>query len=62
MGRRVAAQEASHEAIAIRLTIALDTEASKEQQAKLIAVTERYCVVYQTISRGCPIDVSMSPS
>jgi len=45
---------------AIRLTIALDTDASAEQQAKLIAVTERYCVVYQTIGRGCPIEVSIA--
>jgi uncharacterized OsmC-like protein len=45
---------------AIRLTIALDTDASAEQQAKLIAVTERYCVVYQTIGRGCAIEVSIA--
>jgi uncharacterized OsmC-like protein len=30
----------------IRLTFALDSDASEETLAKLIALTERYCVVY----------------
>src|SRR6185503_13342181 len=32
----------------IRLRISLDTDASEEQVATLIRLTERYCVVYQT--------------
>jgi uncharacterized OsmC-like protein len=42
---------------AIRLAIELDTEASPDDQARLIALTERYCVVFQTVSRGCPVSV-----
>ncbi len=34
---------------AIRLTFDLDTDASDEQLATLLRLTERYCVVYQTL-------------
>lgn len=34
---------------AIRLRFDLDTHASDEQLAKLLSLTERYCVVYQTL-------------
>ena len=44
----------------IRLKFDLDTEASEEQLRKLIELTERYCVVLQTI-RGSPaVAVSVS--
>lgn len=33
----------------IRLRIELDTDATEEQIANLIRLTERYCVVYQTL-------------
>lgn len=33
----------------IHLRFALDTDASAEQQQKLIQLTERYCVIYQTL-------------
>jgi len=33
----------------IRLDFALDTDASEEQLASLMKLTERYCVVYQTL-------------
>lgn len=33
----------------IRLFFDLDTDASEEQRATLIRLTERYCVVYQTL-------------
>jgi uncharacterized OsmC-like protein len=36
----------------IRLRFALDTDATQEQLDQLLKLTERYCVVYQTISRG----------
>jgi uncharacterized OsmC-like protein len=36
---------------AIRLSIALDTDATAEQVATLLRLTERYCVVYQTLAR-----------
>ena len=38
---------------AIRLRFTLDTDASAKQRAKLIELTERYCVVLQTL-RGAP--------
>lgn len=34
---------------AIRLYISLDTDASSEEQSKLLELTERYCVVLQTL-------------
>ena len=36
---------------AIRLRFDLDTDASPEQLATLLKLTERYCVVFQTLSR-----------
>jgi uncharacterized OsmC-like protein len=35
----------------IRLRFTLDTDASEEQLADLLRLTERYCVVYQTLAR-----------
>lgn len=35
----------------IRLRFTLDTDASEEQLATLLRLTERYCVVYQTLAR-----------
>ena len=37
---------------AIRLSFDLDTDADEEQLATLQRLTERYCVVYQTLSTG----------
>src|SRR5207237_4319820 len=36
---------------AIRLNFDLDTDASPDQLGTLLRLTERYCVVYQTLSR-----------
>ena len=33
----------------VRLRFVLDTDASEEQRANLLRLTERYCVVYQTL-------------
>src|SRR5262249_11342337 len=41
----------------IRLKFDLDTDASEEQLAALIRLTERYCVVYQTLSQPAEISV-----
>src|SRR5713101_2638218 len=41
----------------IRLHFDLDTDASEEQLATLIRLTERYCVVYQTLSQPAEISV-----
>ena len=37
---------------AIRLTFELDSDASDDVLAKLVSLTERYCVVYQTLRAG----------
>jgi len=42
----------------IRLHFDLDTDASEEQLATLIRLTERYCVVYQTLRQPPEIVVS----
>ena len=42
----------------IRLSFELDSEASEEQIATLLRLTERYCVVYQTLAH--PIAVTAS--
>jgi len=42
----------------IRLHFDLETDASAEQLAKLIEITERYCVVYQTLCHSPEIAVS----
>jgi uncharacterized OsmC-like protein len=42
----------------IRLSLLLDTDATEEQLAKLVQLTERYCVVYQTLRMPPAIIVS----
>jgi uncharacterized OsmC-like protein len=44
----------------IRLRFELDAEATPEQRAKLIELTERYCVVLQSIRTSPRIAVSYS--
>jgi uncharacterized OsmC-like protein len=41
----------------IRLNFELDTDANEEQLATLIRLTERYCVVYQTLKHPASISV-----
>jgi len=45
----------------IRLHFDLDTDARGEALATLLRLTERYCVVYQTLRRAPEIAVSSSP-
>ena len=42
----------------IRLQFDLDTDANEEQLATLLRLTERYCVVYQTLHQPANIAVS----
>ncbi len=42
----------------IRLAFDIDGELTDEQLATLMKLTERYCVVYQTLKSAPPIDVS----
>jgi hypothetical protein len=44
----------------IRLRFDVDTDAPQEKLDQLLKLTERYCVVYQTISNGPPVEVSLS--
>ena len=44
----------------IRLRFDLDTDATEEQIASLLRLTERYCVVYQTLATSPKIDISHS--
>ena len=41
----------------IRLRFDLDSDASQEQLDKLISLTERYCVIYQTLCNPPPVSV-----
>jgi uncharacterized OsmC-like protein len=43
----------------IRLRFELDTDASADQRKKLIELTERYCVVLQTIRKAPPIATTL---
>ena len=43
---------------AIRLAFDLDTDATPDQLASLLKLTERYCVVYQTLRNAPPITLS----
>lgn len=42
----------------IRLGFDLDTDATEEQIATLLKLTDRYCVVYQTLAHSPKIDIS----
>ena len=44
----------------IRLRFAVDTDAPQEKLDQLLKLTERYCVVYQTIKNGPPVDVKLA--
>ena len=45
---------------AIRLRFQLDTDAPAEQRQKLLELTERYCVVLQTIRKAPPVLASFA--
>ena len=43
----------------IRLRFDLDTDAPQDKLDQLLKLTERYCVVYQTLKSGPPIEVKL---
>ena len=47
---------------AIRLAFDLDTEATAEQLQTLIRLTERYCVVYQTLAHPPQLTMTADPA
>ncbi len=44
----------------IRLRFDLDSDAPQEKLDQLLKLTERYCVVYQTIRNGPPAEISLN--
>lgn len=46
---------------AIRLAFELDTDASQEQLDTLLKLTERYCVVAQTVKAPTPVEIRIAP-
>ena len=44
----------------IRLRFNLDTDAPQDKLDQLLKLTERYCVVYQTIKSGPPVEIRLS--
>jgi uncharacterized OsmC-like protein len=44
--------------LSIRLLFNLDTDATAEQMESLAKLTERYCVVYQTLLKGVIVDTT----
>lgn len=47
---------------AIRLTFVLEGEANDEQLETLLRLTERYCVVFQTLAAGVPVTCQLRAS
>lgn len=52
-------KEASVGFTAIRLSFTLDTDADEEKLQKLLQLTERYCVVYQTLKTGVAMETGL---
>ncbi|MBB3233335.1 OsmC family protein [Phyllobacterium endophyticum] len=46
----------------IRLTFDVETDAPQDRLDQLLKLTERYCVVYQTIRSGPPVEVMLRRS
>ncbi|MCO5155460.1 MAG: OsmC family protein [Aquamicrobium sp.] len=44
----------------IRLRFDVDTDAAQDKLDQLLKLTERYCVVYQTIRNGPKVDVTLA--
>src|ERR671928_2049699 len=45
---------------AIRLAFEVDTDAPQDKLDQLLKLTERYCVVYQTLKSGPPVEVKLA--
>src|SRR5580692_274923 len=43
----------------IRLTFEVDTDAPQDKLDQVLKLTERYCVVYQTLKNGPPVEVGL---
>jgi Predicted redox protein, regulator of disulfide bond formation len=47
---------------AIRLRFDLDSDEPQESLDKLLELTERYCVVFQTLAGGVPVELAYATS
>jgi uncharacterized OsmC-like protein len=54
------AKEASVGFTSIRLAFSVESDAPQEKLDQLMRLTERYCVVYQTLRGGVPVNMRMS--
>jgi uncharacterized OsmC-like protein len=45
---------------AVKLHFDIDADAGKEKLGKLIELTERYCVVYQTLNNGVAVETGVN--
>ena len=43
----------------IRVRFEVETSAPQDKLDQLLKLTERYCVVYQTIAKGPPVDITL---
>lgn len=43
----------------IQLQFVIEANASEESIAKLVSLTERYCVIYQTLKKGVPVETTL---
>src|ERR1700722_13182053 len=59
-GTLVVAKDAPVGFAQIRLRFDVDTDEPQEKLDQLLKLTERYCVVYQTIKSGPPVEVSLA--
>jgi len=59
-GTLAVAKDAAVGFTAIRLSFDLDTDASQEQRDTLLRLTERYCVVLQTLTRPAQLSASLT--
>jgi uncharacterized OsmC-like protein len=58
-GTLAVAKDARVGFVAIRLAFAVDSDAPQEKLDQLLKLTERYCVVYQTLRGGVPVEARM---
>lgn len=59
-GTLAVSREAAVGFTAIRLSFELDTDATAEQLDTLLRLTERYCVVYQTLARAPALSTGLT--
>ena len=59
VGALIAALPTAAGAAYIILAFDVDTDVAQDKLDQLLKLTERYCVVYQTLKNGPPVEVSL---